>query len=191
MNPGDESGLLEAIEPIKSGKFWLCRCSCGNTTKVSRWHFEKGKRKSCGCRRAKRVSQAKCKKCGKIKDINEFYLRRNGRVNAYVCKSCYKPILLEAKKRRDKESRLKALQYYGGNPPSCECCGETNIEFLSFDHINGGGNKHRQTLSKGDASRFYRWLEKNEYPDEYRILCRNCNFSIGAYGYCPHSHDSR
>jgi hypothetical protein len=76
--------------------------------------------------------------------------------------------------------RIDTINHYGGK---CDCCGETNIEFLSFDHINGGGNKHRK---EEGIKNLARWVRARGYPKDFRILCRNCNFSIGAYGYCPH-----
>lgn len=79
--------------------------------------------------------------------------------------------------------RQKAIvvEAYGGG---CVCCGETLFEFLTIDHINGGG---RQDRAKRMGSMFYVWLRKNGFPKEhYRLLCMNCNFSYGMYGYCPH-----
>lgn len=72
--------------------------------------------------------------------------------------------------------------------PKCACCGETNIEFLSIDHINQNGAEHRRTLPKNRrcGSGFYNWLIKNGFPEGYRVLCLNCNFALGHFGYCPH-----
>lgn len=71
---------------------------------------------------------------------------------------------------------------YGGE---CECCRESNKEFLSVDHINGNGKEMRKTIHKGYG--FYRNLLKLGFPkDNYRLLCMNCNFSYGKFGYCPH-----
>lgn len=59
------------------------------------------------------------------------------------------------------------------------------IEFLTIDHIHGGGRRERETTLRG--LKFYRWLIANNFPrDRYRLLCMNCNFSHGKYGYCPH-----
>ena len=74
--------------------------------------------------------------------------------------------------------------FYGGNPPTCACCGESAIEFLCMDHINGGGEKHRKEVGAG--VKLYRWLIKNNYPEGFRVLCHNCNSALGFYGYCPH-----
>lgn len=93
----------------------------------------------------------------------------------------------EVAKIRRARLRMAALTKYGGNPPKCACCGEGTLEFLSIDHINGGGNKHRQRLKLKAGFEFYRWLENNNYPEGFRVLCHNCNLSLGYYGYCPHA----
>lgn len=84
-----------------------------------------------------------------------------------------------------KRIKLEVLSHYGGSPPRCACCGEVFIEFLCIDHINGGGAVHRRKLKKWGVH-FYAWLRKNKFPEGFRVLCHNCNMSIGAYGYCPH-----
>jgi hypothetical protein len=80
------------------------------------------------------------------------------------------------------ELRIAVINHYGGK---CVCCGENNIEFLAIDHIDGGGNKHRNELG-GGGSRFYLWARKNNYPEGYQVLCHNCNMAKGFYGECPH-----
>jgi len=37
-----------------------------------------------------------------------------------------------------------------------------------------------------NRSHIYEYLKSNNYPLGYRVLCMNCNFAIGVYGYCPH-----
>ena len=86
-------------------------------------------------------------------------------------------------KRYRKSLRNQIFKLYGGQ---CECCGEATQEFLSIDHINGGGSKHRKE-SNTYGTGIYRAILKEGYrPDRYRILCYNCNLSIGFNGYCPH-----
>jgi hypothetical protein len=80
--------------------------------------------------------------------------------------------------------RLEALEHYGSK---CACCGETTFEFLSIDHINGGGNQHRKELGIKAGNKFVRWLKENNWPEGYQILCHNCNLSKGFYGECPHN----
>ena len=78
--------------------------------------------------------------------------------------------------------------YSNTSSPSCACCGETFIEFLSIDHINGGGRSHRKEIRDGvgSYSSMYLWLIDNDFPEGFQVLCMNCNTSIGFYGYCPH-----
>jgi len=102
-----------------------------------------------------------------------------------LCKLCCmkkwraeNPQYLERNKKQKADRRKRAMDILGDK---CECCGESNYEFLSVDHIDGGGKKHfaRDGWYKviGDVMK---------HPEKYRILCRNCNWSWGAYGYCPH-----
>lgn len=84
-----------------------------------------------------------------------------------------------------KEQKRKVMKAYGGR---CVCCDETAIEFLSIDHIGGGGNKHRKSLG---IRNIYPWLIKNKFPKGFRILCMNCNTSRGFYGYCPHESENQ
>jgi hypothetical protein len=79
--------------------------------------------------------------------------------------------------------RREVIKHYGGK---CECCGEEHIEFLCIDHISGGGTKERKNNNKR-GNNFYLYLRRMSFPEGYRILCHNCNSSIGIYGYCPHS----
>lgn len=87
-------------------------------------------------------------------------------------------------RRTSQERRLRVLTRYGGDPPVCACCGTGHLEFLSMDHINGDGAAHRRLIGR---SSLYRWLEQNDYPEGFRVLCFNCNCAIGFYGYCPHN----
>lgn len=81
------------------------------------------------------------------------------------------------------QQRAEMIAAYGG---ACQCCGEREPQFLSIDHINGGGSRHRREL-KRTGYRFYAWLKQQGYPrDAYRLLCMNCNHATGRLGYCPH-----
>lgn len=85
--------------------------------------------------------------------------------------------------------RNECLIHYGGDPPKCACCGECNIEFLTIDHINGGGNQHRRQLGSrlGIGSHFYIWLKKSDFPEGFQVLCYNCNCGRAKnHGICPH-----
>ena len=135
-----------------------------------------------------------CSKCGP-QSLDKFYYYP-GNKGRYRCKVCSlaRQKLWEARhkdqvrtnyKRIREERRLRVLRHYaGGAIPFCDCCGEDHIEFLSLDHKDGGGTKHRKEI--GGGSKVYAWAEKNNFPTIFRVLCHNCNQSYGAYGWCPH-----
>lgn len=88
---------------------------------------------------------------------------------------------VRARRHRD---RMIVLRHYGGLPPKCACCGETELMFLTIDHINGGGRQHRIAIKNYGLTR---WLIKNKLPKGFQILCMNCN--LGSFlnkGTCPH-----
>ena len=81
--------------------------------------------------------------------------------------------------------RDQAFSAYGG--PACACCGESQSEFLTLDHIAGdGAAQDRQLGSRKSGDHLYRWLRKEGYPPGFRVLCFNCNCALGIYGHCPH-----
>jgi len=82
-------------------------------------------------------------------------------------------------KQRRINLKMQVLNQYGGK---CVCCKTTTMEFLSMDHINGGGTYERRHAQK----RIWTWLKDNKYPEGFQILCFNCNLSKGFNGYCPH-----
>ena len=84
------------------------------------------------------------------------------------------------KEIRDKYRAL-AIEHYGGK---CACCGESAPEFLSFDHVAGGGSKARKEDLRGRSMGI--WLAKHGFPDAFQLLCHNCNLASGFYGTCPH-----
>jgi len=85
---------------------------------------------------------------------------------------------LDYVRRQNWEKRLMCIEKYGG---TCKCCGETEPRFLAFDHINGGGHKHRKQVGN-----IVDWLVRESFPNEIRLLCHNCNQSLGYYKMCPH-----
>ena len=91
---------------------------------------------------------------------------------------------LQNGKKRRLDSKQKAFDAYGG--AVCKCCGETHLEFLTIDHIDGKGASHRRSIGNSGGHNFYRWLRTNGYPPGYQVLCFNCNFAKGHFGKCPH-----
>jgi hypothetical protein len=152
-----------------------------------------------------------CKKCGEIKNISEFYkssILKDGEYNS--CKNCerkrarknytknivknrkisldnyykHRDIYIIKNKIRENKNKDDVFNHYGGY--KCSCCGETIKEFLTIDHIKGGGTKHRKEVNGGGRT-IYRWIRKNNYPKGFRVLCFNCNCGRALNnGICPH-----
>lgn len=78
-----------------------------------------------------------------------------------------------------KRLRLQIMDMYGH---ACSCCGESHYNFLTLEHILGGGNRHRK--GRAPYTVYKEILAEGYRPDKYTILCYNCNCSRGVYGYC-------
>lgn len=154
----------------------LC-IQCGESKKTSRTLFctecldkQKSDRKK---RRQQWRQEGRCTNCGNIRD--ELPLLRCAKCNSY-------------RKRTILRNKIEVITNYG---TSCECCGSNQLEFLSIDHINGGGTKHRKKISN-----LYQWLKRNDYPDGFRVLCLKCNNGRSRNsppnkpGLCPHKEQS-
>lgn len=151
----------------------------------------------------KRKLEKRCLSCGRTRDLEgknycAACLAKQGktyknRISAGVCGRCGdKPLktetrcsdcLLEGVSDR-RELKQEVLNAYG---KICACCGISQFEFLSIEHLNGDGGAHRKKI-KRFGTMFYTWLKKNGFPKDLglAVLCMNCNFSKGKYGYCPH-----
>lgn len=86
---------------------------------------------------------------------------------------------------RRKKIRLLVIAHYSNNENKCACCNQDNIDFLTIDHINGGGNQHRKSTGMGQLAL---WLYNHGLPEGYRILCYNCNNNMWKNGgKCVHN----
>jgi hypothetical protein len=96
----------------------------------------------------------------------------------------------EVMKRRNLNIKLRVFKAYSGGDIKCYCCGETIIEMLTLDHIEGGGNAHRVSLGgrkDWGGHNLYRWLAGQKFPPGYRVACFNCNYGRSLNnGICPH-----
>lgn len=144
-----------------------------------------------------------CKQCGKEQPESQFFKStKTADGLQYECRSCSRERTRAARLRhrangiltysQRTQQRLKreVLCAYSANDPKCDCCGEAHIEFLSVDHVDGKGARHRKHLRKSGTG-FYHWLKANGFPLGFRVLCHNCNQSLGHYGYCPHKNPER
>jgi hypothetical protein len=78
-------------------------------------------------------------------------------------------IAASSRKRVCQRKKL-VFDHYGA---VCIGCGESDIIVLTIDHINNDGNTHRKEVGE---SRIYEWLIKNNFPNTFQTLCRNCNW---------------
>ena len=126
---------------------------CGMSSSLCEKCLE-GKRKKSKKRRRNRLQNGRCSSCNCI-----------AKENRCLCEKC-------ATQMREKYWRNRALVFaaYGNK---CVQCGESTPEFLQIDHIDGGGRRHRRSLSIN----FYAWLIKTRFPDGFQVLCANCNQS--------------
>ena len=140
------------------------------------------------------MEKKKCRKCKRILPLSGFHNRSDGHGDGHftLCKNCenergrkkyWKYYEKERLRGRLKNQRYKisALEHYG---KKCACCGESEEAFLSIDHINNDGARHRKKKEFGGG--FYVWLKKNDYPVGFQTLCYNCNWAKSRAGGCPH-----
>lgn len=117
-----------------------------------------------------------CIKCNKNSVVGDRYSKTKFLKNT-LCQYCVKD-----------ELKLKIFNHYSNNDIKCICCNERNLMFLTIDHINNDGAKHRKQIREETGNTFYLWLKDNNYPEGFQVLCYNCN--IGKYrnkGICPHN----
>ena len=132
----------------------------------------------------------RCSLCKSEKQKTEFYPNKSCKSNRSTwCKSCTAeyhklPKTVESKRRWRQRIKQEAVKAYGSK---CACCGETELAFLTLDHINGSGTKHRKELKMNGGTSTYSWLKRNKYPKGFQVLCFNCNCGRNVNrGICPH-----
>lgn len=145
----------------------------------------------------------KCSTCNQMKPTSEFHTCKSWKRGfAYKCKDCIreykqKPDVRKRLNERERgyraegksklarrNRRIEAIKKLGGK---CECCGEDRIEFLAFDHIDGLRGRGIKRNGGDAADALALRIRREENPEStFRVLCHNCNSSLGFYGYCPH-----
>lgn len=108
-----------------------------------------------------------CVRCGKAPSTDALYR----------CSACK-----QHKNTQYKKEREQMLDAYGR---VCACCGETEVRFLTLDHLRDDGNIHRSKVGKRGVLRNVRL---QGYPtDAYALMCYNCNCGrANNGGVCPH-----
>jgi len=140
-----------------------------------------------------------CAGCHQWKTPDELYRSPKGGFWSY-CRDCN---AIDAKARYainrcDPAHVKKAIDYqrafkdrvraevraaYGD---ACACCGETEPEFLTLDHVNNDGAEHRRDGKVRTGYSTWAFAKREGFPDWLQLLCWNCNSAKGAWGECPH-----
>lgn len=119
---------------------------------------------------------------------HSYYLRNRERIRAKY-NANRDELLAKRREQGRKINRRLKLRVYEAYGNRCVCCGESNLGFLSIDHIKGGGRAHRQEV--GGGVQLWRLIIKAGFPEDFQLLCYNCN--LGRYhngGVCPHNSQS-
>lgn len=151
---------------------------CKETLPLDRFYFRKSKNRL----------ETRCKAC--IKIFNREYYEKNTeqikRINTIYRQQHWEERAEKRKsyhKSRHLRLKMEALKRIG---LECVCCGEKMFEFLSIDHVNEDGDRHRREINNRNI---YEWLSNNNYECSYELqtLCFNCNFGKQYNnGVCPH-----
>jgi hypothetical protein len=133
------------------------------------------------CRECKRKLNKKYQQDNKDKIIakkHEYYLRNKDQIiektsnysknNKTKCNAYSKATRVRLK--------TEVFSHYCGGDIKCNGCDERELELLTIDHINGGGNKHRKLTGMKTGKHCYGWLKRNHYPNGFQVLCWNCQF---------------
>lgn len=136
-----------------------------------------------------------CKQCKAIQDKayqekhkdkvkarkHEYYLANQKEISARTSQYAKTHVQKHREWCTKAKNKLKVEVFssYSDGDVKCRWCGESDVDVLSIDHLDGNGADHRREIYGGNisgGSRFYFWLKKNNYPDGFQVLCFNCQF---------------
>lgn len=125
-------------------------------------------------RRVKLQQAGMCVTCGK----------EQAKSTSSYCISC---ALSHTKSRKIRVNTLREEAYAGYGGFKCVCCGVQEPCFLTLDHVDGGGRKHRAAEKLRTEDELYKWVIKNNHPPLLQVMCFNCNCGRARNGgVCPH-----
>lgn len=182
-------------------KMWCTVCKTEKPFEEMNKQSQQGFEKRCKSCQRKYEAERRDRKREEINQYHREWRQKLGRnYNEYMVNRRKKKIsgmseaeLAEFRKfESDKSKRLAAklkdevFNAYGGWV--CACCGEKEKSFLTMDHMQNNGSQLRKEGVHGHSTQFYRWLKKSGYPEDFQVLCMNCQFGKRMNnGICPHS----
>lgn len=160
---------------------WKLCAGCKKTKPISEFDHQKDKAdgRTYSCKECRRDRSNKWKANNKAYTARynkEYKTAHRVEMLAYH-KEYEKKYKIKRKNFRE-ELKAKFFEMYG---KACSCCGEHRKEFLTLEHKQG-----QVGIKKKESSVAYRKATVKYQPDLYDVLCMNCNFSRGKFGYCPH-----
>lgn len=116
-------------------------------------------------------NKKKCSRCNKLlpATLDYFYKTIKHSLGlSSICKNCFKII------NYDKWEKLKriVIGYYSNDTFKCSGCGCDIYDVLTIDHINN--NAYWRKTNEISGRDFYIKIIKNRFPDDYQVLCWNC-----------------
>ena len=156
----------------------LCACGCGLpvTSKHKQSNTKLG------------VKRGEWRKCRRGHGTNRVW--RNRLNKAKLQRIYYKQDPARYRKYQKvftQKAKLDTLSYYSNGTPKCSCCGETQLAFLTLDHIIPIRRKRDGKGSRNNSGvHTYAKLRMQGYPAGFQVLCFNCNCAKAANPVCPH-----
>src|SRR6185312_16598986 len=132
-----------------------------------------------------------CPQCNKTKQLKEFYLTNNkSDIYHCYCKTWMKKNQTKYRRtngynvsntsqKNSNKVKLELFDILGG--AKCILCEITDVEVLTFDHIDNDGIEDRKRGLNGSyMSRYYR-IHPEEAKKKLQVLCFNCNRKKANY----------
>lgn len=101
---------------------------------------------------------------------NKEKAREQKRVQMRKRRALYPQKIAEQSLKSKAKQRERLFEMYGH---TCSICEFKDKRALTLDHKQNNGNEERKLI--GDRG-VYKKARENYLPDEYRILCMNCQF---------------
>lgn len=113
--------------------------------------------------------------------IDCFNQAADGRKQVRKDPAAFSAYVVRSKRARRRSRRRIVIAGYGN---ACECCGESQYDFLTIDHVNNNGSEERAAGMTQET--LYKHIIESRFPQTYRVLCYNCNCGRARLGVCPH-----